>query len=219
MSFLTRVASLAAMSLCMIGLGNVAAPGRAAELTTVSLNTGSLPTTVIPSTFATAALPTPALPGPSAPASPDAPAARFASLEDAVAAQSEGTGEGAATSRSDEVACLAGAIYFEAKGEPLSGQLAVANVILNRVHSGGRFPADVCGVVTQHGQFSFVRDGQVPLIAEAARGYRTAVALAKVALAEAWDSPAPKALFFHARRVGMGRGIQIAAIGNHIFYR
>ena len=43
--------------------------------------------------------------------------------------------------------CLATAVYFEAKGEPLRGQLAVAQVILNRTRSG-RFPASVCGVVS-----------------------------------------------------------------------
>ena len=56
---------------------------------------------------------------------------------------------------------MAGAIYFEAKGEPLSGQLAVAEVILNRAKSG-RFPKAICSVVTQRGQFSFVRGGRIP---------------------------------------------------------
>ncbi len=204
MSLLARVASFAA-SLCMLGLGSITTPGRAAELTAASL-----PATLVPT------LPTlPSLTGLAAPASAPV-ASRFASLEDAVAAQNEGTG--ASDHASDAVACLASAIYFEAKGEPLVGQLAVASVILNRTRSG-RFPADVCGVVTQRGQFSFVRAGHVPAIDVAARGYDTAVALARVALAAAWDSPAPAALFFHARRIGMGHGTQIAAIGNHIFYR
>ena len=220
MSFFTRVASLAAMSLCMFGLGNVATAGQAAELTTVSL----------PTTIGQAVLPITSLPQPALPLTGEQPAPHFASLEDAVAAQGEagdvgqGAGQGGATTGpvtspiADDVACLAGAIYFEAKGEPLPGQLAVANVIINRARSG-RFPPDICGVVTQRGQFSFVRGGHLPTIAAAARGYRTAVALAKVALAKAWDSPAPEALFFHARRVGMGHGIQVASIGNHIFYR
>lgn len=206
MSLLTRVASFAAFSLCLLGLGSITTPGQAAELTSTAT---VAPAPLLPSL----PLPLPTMPALAEPATIAAPAARFASLEDAVAAQNEGAGTAA-----DDVACLAGAIYFEAKGEPLSGQLAVANVILNRARSG-RFPADVCGVVTQRGQFSFVRAGRIPVIADAARGYRTAIALARVALAASWDSPAPQALFFHARRVGMGRGTQIAAIGNHIFYR
>lgn len=51
--------------------------------------------------------------------------------------------------------CLAMAIYHEARSEPLAGQVAVAMVIMNRVESK-RFPDDVCSVVTQPGQFSFV---------------------------------------------------------------
>ena len=206
MSFLTRVASFAALSFCMLGLGNMTTASRAAELASVSIP--STLAKISPSLDGSAApLPIPSLPTIADQATATT-ATRFTSLEDAVAAQgeSEGEGEGQGMSRSDEVACLAGAIYFE------------ANVILNRTRSG-RFPTDVCGVVTQRGQFSFVRDGHVPVIDAAARGYRTAVALARVALAKAWDSPAPEALFFHARRVGMGRGTQVAAIGNHIFYR
>ncbi|MFL6765762.1 MAG: cell wall hydrolase, partial [Sphingomicrobium sp.] len=57
---------------------------------------------------------------------------------------------------SRELECLATGVYFEAKGEPLAGQLAVAKVIANRAQSGGRFPDSYCGVLFQRGQFSFV---------------------------------------------------------------
>jgi N-acetylmuramoyl-L-alanine amidase len=75
-------------------------------------------------------------------------------------------------------------------------------------------------VLTQRGQFSFVRGGTVPT-AEGRKGWTTAVAVAKVALRDLWDSPASNALFFHARRVGSQgwRATKIAAIGNHVFYR
>lgn len=136
----------------------------------------------------------------------------FDSLSEAVAAQN------APDALSDDLSCLAGAIYFEAKGEPLSGQLAVAEVIMNRAASG-RFAKSVCAVVTQAGQFSFVRGGRIPAIAGNAN-YRTAVAVAQVALSDQWDSPAPKALYFHARRASPGwRMTKVASIGNHIFYR
>ena len=136
----------------------------------------------------------------------------FDSLSEAVAAQS------APDALNDELTCLAGAIYFESKGEPLPGQLAVAEVIINRAKSG-RFAKSVCAVVTQAGQFSFVRGGRIPAIASNAN-YRTAIAVAQVALRDQWDSPAPKALYFHARRVSPGwRMTKVASIGNHVFYR
>jgi spore germination cell wall hydrolase CwlJ-like protein len=115
--------------------------------------------------------------------------------------------------------CLAGAVYFEAKGEPLIGQLSVADVIINRARSG-RFPASLCGVVKQRGQFSFVRGGRIPAIARSSAAWRTAVGVARVALQDLADSPAPKALFFHARRVSPGWKLtRVATVGNHIFYR
>lgn len=136
---------------------------------------------------------------------------RFATLAAAVAAQD-------AVETDEALRCLASTIYFEAKGEPIDGQLAVAEVVINRARSG-RFPPDVCGVVRQPGQFSFVHGGAIPVVAGGAL-YRTALAVAKVAMAGAWESSAPRALFFHASRVaGSVRWIRVAAIGNHVFYR
>ena len=54
--------------------------------------------------------------------------------------------------------CLAAAIFFEARDQPLAGQQAVAEVVMNRVEST-RFPDTVCDVVFQHKQFSFTHDG------------------------------------------------------------
>lgn len=136
----------------------------------------------------------------------------FASLAAAVAANDEpGAGDA-------ELECLAGAVYFESKGEPLSGQLAVANVILNRTASG-RFPRSICGVVRQPGQFSFLRGGRMPEIRSNSQ-YTTALGIARVAMDKEWDNPAPSALYFHARRVSPGWSrARVASIGNHIFYR
>lgn len=136
----------------------------------------------------------------------------YDSLADAVADQDE-------IASSEELRCLAGAIYFEGRGEPLAGQLAVAQVILNRTKSG-RFPTDVCDVIKQRGQFSFVRRGEIPAVSPSRSAYRTAVAVAKVALAQAWDSTAGKALYFNTPGNRPGVRVQkVAAIGNHIFYR
>ncbi|WP_455155921.1 cell wall hydrolase [Sphingomonas zeae] len=136
----------------------------------------------------------------------------YDSLADAVADQDE-------IASSEELRCLAGAIYFEGRGEPLAGQLAVAQVILNRTKSG-RFRTGVCDVIKQRGQFSFVRRGEIPAVSPSRSAYRTAVAVAKVALAQAWDSTAGKALYFNTPGNRPGARVQkVAAIGNHIFYR
>ncbi len=134
----------------------------------------------------------------------------YPTLAAAVAAQDHAVDD-------EQLRCLAGAIYFEARGEPLSGQLAVAEVILNRA-SSGRFAKSACGVVTQPGQFSFVRGGRIPDVTENAR-WRTAVAVAKVAMKEAWDSDAAKALYFNAGRSPSRALVRVASIGNHTFYR
>jgi spore germination cell wall hydrolase CwlJ-like protein len=118
-----------------------------------------------------------------------------------------------------EMECLAGAIYFESKGEPLSGQLAVAEVIINRAKSG-RYPTSLCGVVKQPSQFSFVRGGRIPAVPRDNAHWRKAVAIAHIAVNDLADSPAPQALAFHATRVSPGwRMKRVARVGNHIFYR
>ena len=116
--------------------------------------------------------------------------------------------------------CLATAVYFESKGESLQGQLSVAEVVLNRVASG-KFPSTICGVVKQPRQFSFVRGGRFPPIARSSAAWKKAVAVATIAQRDLADSPAGKALFFHANYVRPGwRGLtRVATVGNHIFYR
>jgi N-acetylmuramoyl-L-alanine amidase len=119
-----------------------------------------------------------------------------------------------------ETECLAASVYFESKSEPLEGQLAVAEVVINRAESGGRFPPSICKVVFQKGQFSFVRGGGYPPIPKASRDWREAVAIAQIALNEAWESRASKAMFFHARRVSPNwNKVRVAQVGNHVFYR
>ena len=139
-------------------------------------------------------------------------AVAYPTLAAAVAAQD------VASAADEQLRCLATSVYFESKGEPLAGQLAVAQVGLNRAKQR-RFGDSVCGVVTQPGQFSFVRGGRMPAVDQDRREYRTAVAVAMVALAEAWDSLAPQALYFNARRAPFAGKVRVASIGNHIFYR
>ena len=117
-----------------------------------------------------------------------------------------------------ELRCLAGAVYFESRGESLAGQLAVAHVVLNRANSG-RFPRSLCGVVHQPSQFSFVRGGRMPAIREGSQ-WNNAVAIAQIARDGSWKNQAPGALFFHARHVSPAwRKTRVASIDNHIFYR
>jgi N-acetylmuramoyl-L-alanine amidase len=118
-----------------------------------------------------------------------------------------------------ELNCLAGAIYFEAKSESLTGQLAVGRVVVARSKSG-RFPNSYCGVVFQPSQFSFVRGGSMPGIDRRSRQWRNAVAIAQISHAGSWRSPAEGALYFHAARVSPGwRLTRVARVENHVFYR
>jgi len=122
---------------------------------------------------------------------------------------------------SEDMRCLAGAVYFEARGEPLAGQLAVAQVIINRA-GDARFPASYCGVVRQRGQFSFMRGSRMPQVRTGSPAWGRAVAIAQIAHQGMWESEAGDAVFFHANYVRPGwsqRKTKLAQINTHIFYR
>ena len=123
--------------------------------------------------------------------------------------------------------CLATAIYFEARGEPRQGQIAVAQVVLNRVRSS-HYPDTICGVVYQNQhrrnacQFSFACDGKPDTIKETrawtvARDIAAGMASGKLLLGEIAG-----ATHYHANYVSpywaptMRR---LARIGHHIFYQ
>lgn len=128
---------------------------------------------------------------------------------------------GEADTSDPQFACLASAVYFESRGEPLEGQLAVAEVILNRVASG-RFRSTICQVVTQPSQFSFVRRGQIPQAPRGSAAWQRAVAIAHIALQNLHDVTGDDSLFFHATSVRPSWGrpsARIARIGRHVFYR
>ena len=122
---------------------------------------------------------------------------------------------------SREMECLAGTIYFEARGEPLVGQLAVAQVVINRTESD-LFPSSYCAVVYQPKQFSFVRGGAMPRINRGSQAWRNARSIARIAHEGLWESEAGDSLYFHARYVSprWSRTKQArATIDTHIFYR
>lgn len=141
----------------------------------------------------------------------DAPAARPASLSLLVAAIDD-----ADIDADRDLRCLATAVYFESRGEPMEGQLAVAQTIINRAQSG-RYPASICGVINQPKQFSYDRS-RAP---SAGSDWATAQAIAKIAAADMWHEVAPNALSFHAKRVSPNWAgkTRVATIGNHVFYR
>ena len=122
---------------------------------------------------------------------------------------------------SEQLRCLAGAVYFESRGEPLSGQLAVAQVIINRSEDR-RWPASYCGVVYQRSQFSFVKNGRMPSINTGSTAWQRAKAIARIAHDDMWDSEAGEAVYFHAKYVRPSwskRKTRLAQIDTHIFYR
>lgn len=120
--------------------------------------------------------------------------------------------------------CLSKAIYFEARGETLRGQFAVAEVILNRVDSPD-YPRSICGVVQQAGgggcQFSYVCDGRADRMRDPEAIWR-AERIARVMMDGAPRGLTMGATHFHTRWVRPGwarRFPQTAAIGAHLFYR
>ncbi|WP_114954150.1 cell wall hydrolase [Sphingosinicella terrae] len=116
--------------------------------------------------------------------------------------------------------CLASAVYFEARGEPIEGQLAVAEVVLNRTRSG-RYPGTICEVVTQPWQFSFVRRGIIPAANRQSEAWRRAVAIARIAEIRASRLLPENVLWYHADYVSPSWGRRLARntkIGLHIFY-
>ncbi|WP_410218675.1 cell wall hydrolase [Paracoccus sp. (in: a-proteobacteria)] len=118
-----------------------------------------------------------------------------------------------------DVDCMAEALYHEARGEGTQGQLAVAEVILNRVDSG-RFPSTVCGVINQPSQFSYTIGGAKPIRNKAA--YLRARDIAQNALAGAPRQLTGGATYFHTpavRPAWSRRFERTVQIGRHIFYR
>jgi spore germination cell wall hydrolase CwlJ-like protein len=126
-----------------------------------------------------------------------------------------------------EQTCLANGIYFEARGESLRGQAAVAQVILNRVRNPA-YPGTICGVVYQNStwrnacQFSFACDGRKDRITEPdrlkiAKFMAMAVTAGKIFLPEVGSSTHYYARYVHP---GWARAMEkMTKIGLHIFYR
>ena len=122
-------------------------------------------------------------------------------------------------------ACLTQAVYYEARGEPETGQAAVAQVVLNRARSGVH-PASVCGVVFEGArrrgcQFSFACDRRLGGRRVDPASWRRAEVVATAALAGREDAGLRRAMNYHADYVRPGWASRLhraAEIGRHIFY-
>ncbi len=116
-----------------------------------------------------------------------------------------------------QLTCLARVILYEAGNQSRAGQLAVAQVVMNRVRSP-RFPNTICGVINQRGQFSNIRAYRAP----GRTRWRRALAIARDARAGDSAPVVGRALYFHAAHVrpGFARSrVRVARLGDHDFYR
>jgi hypothetical protein len=123
--------------------------------------------------------------------------------------------------------CLATAIYFEARGEPTRGQLAVAQVVMNRVRST-LYPDTICGVVYQGShrrtgcQFSFTCDRKTDVAKDKGKWLMANQLAQKMTNGKSWLRDIGHATHYHANYVKprWRRELsRIKQVGRHIFYR
>jgi N-acetylmuramoyl-L-alanine amidase len=141
----------------------------------------------------------------------------------------EPTRQRVAEERARELRCLAENVYFEARGEPLDGQYAVAEVTVNRVRSP-YFPKTICGVVhdtrwdplrrrfTAHFSWTQMQDRGEPW----GPHWQQAITVATAVINESHMPVVPDALYYHADRVQpywANARRTVARIGSHVFYR
>lgn len=131
-------------------------------------------------------------------------------------------------SEREELTCLAHNVYFEARGEPMAGQRAVAEVTMNRAASG-RYPAKLCDVVYQKnwdtirkryvGAFSWTEFGFLPN--PDGEAWRQALRAASAVYYGTEPPVVAGALHYHANYIMPAWAKDkkpIARIGRHIFY-
>ena len=222
---LSWASGIAVAATFLTALGGATGPGAAAEdIASGDVRNG--PATQFTSEPVVQALPAASVEA--QPAAPDGEAASAAtidarSLADLAAVQPQ-PGE-----LSSQLHCLAGAIYFEARGETAAGQYAVAEVTMNRVASG-RYPATVCGVVHQKNwdslrkryvsAFSWNELDERPSPED--ETFRRAWEVAETVYYGRHTPTLGGALHYHATHIkpSWARGNKpVARIGKHIFYR
>ena len=118
-----------------------------------------------------------------------------------------------------DLSCLAEAVYFEARGTGLTGETAVAQVVVNRAKAAS-FPNSICGVVGDGCQFSYRCDGRTDVLSDAGSRAR-AFKVAEAVLGGAPDIT-KGALFFHSARAKPGwfsSRPRVGTFGGNVFYR
>jgi len=125
-----------------------------------------------------------------------------------------------------QMSCLAEALYFEARGEPIKGQLAVGEVILNRVDDA-RYPSSICKVVNQGTgrrfacQFTYTCDGKLETLHER-KPYEMALKIAKILMTTHDKKLTRGSTHYHSNYVNpkwSKKFERVAKFGRHIFYR
>ena len=125
-----------------------------------------------------------------------------------------------------QMSCLAEALYFEARGEPITGQLAVGEVILNRVEDS-RYPSSICKVINQGTgrrfacQFTYTCDGKLETVHER-KAYEMALKLAKILITTHDRKLTKGSTHYHSNYVNpkwSKKFERVAKYGRHIFYR
>ena len=135
-------------------------------------------------------------------------------------------GESQAEFEERERRCLSTAIYFEARSEPLQGQIAVGQVIMNRVRSP-QFPQTICGVVYQGQmapgcQFSFACDGKTDTPRQDSHWALAQKLARQITSGQVWLPEIGYSTFYHADYVSpqwKSAMNKIDSIGRHIFYK
>ena len=120
-----------------------------------------------------------------------------------------------------EKTCMAEALYYEARGEGVRGQEAVAEVILQRTKSGAH-PKSICGVVHQPYQFSYLTDGSTKRKRDPEAWEAATELAARILKGDVRTSLTRKAMFYHTVDVlpdWASTMVVTARIGDHIFYR
>jgi N-acetylmuramoyl-L-alanine amidase len=122
------------------------------------------------------------------------------------------------SAKKSDIECLARNIYHEARGEPIKGQIAVAQVTVNRVESG-EFQSSICKAVYANRQFSWTLDKTKKI--KDRKAWEASVVIATAVLTKSVHLPDFRALYFHTKQVKprWNRTKRVVAtIGNHIFY-
>ena len=124
-----------------------------------------------------------------------------------------------------QMSCLAEALYFEARGEPIQGQLAVGEVILNRVEDM-RYPSSICKVINQGTgrrfacQFTYTCDGKLETVHER-KPYEMALKIAKILMTTHDGKLTRGSTHYHSNYVNpkwSKKFKRVAKFGRHIFY-